>query len=204
MGQLRIEILNAKLPPTSTSLLSADGMQISLFIRLVLAVIAGLLAWATGPFGILDKGVVSEIPAWILPGIVFGTLVLIHLWTSPSRAVIALGIGVFAWVAAFATAAFGWLIVGWLSPVVAGLISGAILGFLVPRLTQSFQYFRHFMALSIAGFLGSIPFALCFIMLDFKRAPFPPQWVIPSYIFWNILIATALHLCAKSQVGRVS
>jgi hypothetical protein len=176
----------------------AKGIKLSLPIKLGLAFVAGLLAWTVGPFGLLDKDVVSETPAWILPGIIFGALLLVphSRWVSCGRAVAALGIGVFAWVAAFAVGGFGWWIVGWLSFVAAGAISGAILGLLVPRLIQSRQYFRYFMALASAGFLGSIPFAMYFRAMDWNDAFFAPQWVIPSYIFWNMLIAIALHLSA--------
>lgn len=181
----------------------ARGVQLSLPIKLGLAVVAGLLAWATGPFGLLDKDVVSEIPAWILPGIIFGALVLFlpQMGGVHGRAVATLGTGVFAWVAAFAVASFGWWIFGWLSFVIAGSISGAILGFLVPRLVQSRQYSRYSMALSFAGFLGSIPFGICFRAADWKDSLFAPHWVIPSYIFWNMVIATALHLSAKGDAN---
>jgi hypothetical protein len=127
-------------------------------IKLGLAFVAGLLAWAVGPFGLLDKDVVSEIPAWILPGIIFGALLLVpHSgWGTSGRAVAALDIEVFAWVAAFAVGGFDWWICGWLSFVAAGSISGTILGLLVPRLNQSRQKVRYFMVLSFAGFLGCI------------------------------------------------
>lgn len=179
----------------------AKGIKISLPIKLGLAFMAGLLAWVVGPFGLLDKDVVSEIPAWILPGIIFGALLLVphSSWVSPGRAVAALGIGVFAWVAAFAVGGFGWWIVGWLSFVAAGLISGTILGLLVPRLIQSRQYFRYLVMLSFAGFLGGIPFAVCFRTMDWKDSFFAPQWVIPSYIFWNMVVAIALHLSATQD-----
>lgn len=174
----------------------ATDIKTSLSIKLGLAFVAGLLAWAVGPLGLLDRDVVSEIPAWILPGIIFGALLLVphSRWVSPGRAVAALGIGVFAWIAAFAVGGFGWWIGGWLSFVAAGSISGAIIGLLVPRLMQSRQYSRYFMVLAFAGFLGSIPFAMYFRTMDWEDAFFAPQWVIPSYIFWNMVIAIALHL----------
>ena len=178
-------------------------MQISLFIRLGLAVVAGVLAWAAGPGGLLDKDVVSEIPAWILPGVVFGGLVLVHFWTSPSRALAAVGIGVLTWITGFATVCFGVWIVGWLATVLAGLTSGAMLGVCLPRLMKSSQRFRYFMAFSIASVVGSIPFAIYFsTIFDFKGSLFPPQWAIPSYIFWNVVIATTLHFCDKGDTKR--
>src|SRR5450830_1925057 len=131
---------------------------------LVLAFVAGLLAWAVGPHGLVKNYVVSEIPAWILrgflpgilPGIVFGALILVpHSgWVGPGRAVAALGIGVFAWSTAFTVGAFGFWIVGPTSIVAAGSISGMILGLLVPRLIKSRQYSRYLVVLSFAGFLG--------------------------------------------------
>jgi hypothetical protein len=177
----------------------AKGIKISLPIKLGLAFVAGLLAWAVGPFGLLDKDVVSEIPAWILPGIVFGALLLVphSSWVSPGHAVAALGIGVFSWVAAFAVGGFGLWIFGWLSVVAAGSISGMILGLLVPRLIQPRQPLRCFLVLSFAGFLGSIPFAMWFITLNLNEPVFAWQLrSIPSYIFWNLIIAIALHLSA--------
>ena len=178
-----------------------EYIKMSLPIKLVLAFVAGLLAWATGPFGLLDKDVVSEIPAWILPGIIFGVLVLVPhdiqaSLSSPGRTVATLGTGIFAWVAAFAIAGFGWWIFGWLAFILAGAASGAALGFLVPRLIRSGQHLRYFMALSLAGLIGSIPFAIFFRTMDWESSFFAPQWVIPSYTFWNMVIATALHLGA--------
>lgn len=180
----------------------ARGTKFSFPIKLGLAFLAGFLAWAAGPHGVLDKDVVSEVPAWILPGIIFGALLLVphSSWIGPGRAVAALGIGVFAWVAAFAVGGFGWWVLGWLSFAAAGLISGAIIGFLVPRLIQSRHYFRYLVVLSFAGFLGGIPFAICFREMDWTDSFFAPQWVIPSYIFWNMVMAIALHLSAARDV----
>lgn len=174
----------------------AKSTIISLPIKLGLAFVAGVLAWAVGPFGLLDKDVVSEIPAWILPGIAFGALVLAPHSSkiSPGRVMVALGIGVFAWVAAFAIGGFGFWIVGPLSLAVAGLISGMILGLLVPRLIQPRQRLRCFMTLSFAGFLGSIPFVMWFTTLNLNQPSFAwSQRSIPPYILWNLLIAVALH-----------
>jgi len=176
--------------------------RISLPVKLGLAIVAGLLAWAVGPLGVLDKDVVSEIPAWILPGILFGTLVLVphSSRVSLGRTVAALGIGVLAWGAAFAVVGFGWWIVGWLSFIAAGLISGMILGLLVPRLLQPRQPPRCFMVISLAGLLGSIPFAMWFTTLNLNQPAFAwNQQAIPSYIFWNLAIALALHLSATRK-----
>jgi hypothetical protein len=176
----------------------ATGSKFSFPVKLGLACVAGFLAWAVGPFGFLDKDVVSEVPAWILPGIIFGALLLVPHggWTGPSRAVVALGIGVFAWAAAFAVGGFGWWVLGWLSFAAAGLVSGLILGVLVPRLVQSRHRWRYLVVLSLAGFLGGIPFAMGFRAMDWKDAFFAPEWVIPSHIFWNMVIATALNFSA--------
>lgn len=173
-------------------------MNVSFPIKLGLAGVAGVLAWAVGPLGLLDKDVVSEVPAWILPGIVFGALVLVPHggWSGPGRAVAALGTGVFAWVAAFAVGGFGWWVLGWLSFAAAGWVSGTILGLLVPRLVQSRHRFRYLVVLSLAGLLGGIPFAICFSEMDWKDSFFAPQWVVPSYMVWNMVIAIALHLSA--------
>ena len=178
----------------------SENIEISLPVKLGLALAAGVLAWATGPFGLLNKDVVSEVPAWILPGILFGALVLVphNLRSSrinSGRAVATLGTGVIAWAAAFAVGSFGWWVFGWAAIVMAGAISGAILGLLVPRLIQSRRYLRHFRMLSLAGLLGSIPFAIFFKTMDWRNSFFTPEWVVPSYVFWNLVIATALHRC---------
>jgi len=167
---------------------------------LVLAFVAGLLAWAVGPHGLLNKDAVSEIPAWILPGIIFGAFVLVpHSgWVSPGRAVAALGIGVSAWVSAFVVGGFGFWIVGPTSIVAGGLISGMILGLLVQRLIKSRQYSRYLVMLSFAGFLGSIPYEVCFTTVDWQDV-FAPKWVIPSYIFWNMVVAIALQIIARRE-----
>jgi hypothetical protein len=169
-------------------------------IKLGLAFVAGLLAWAAGPFGLLDKDVVSEAPAWILPGILFGALVLVphSSRVSPFRTVAALGIGLLAWIVAFAVGGFGFWIGGWLSLVAAGSISGMILGLLVPRLLQPRQPLRCFMALSFAGFLGSIPFAMWITTLNLNEPALVwSQRSILLYILWNMIIAVALHLSAE-------
>lgn len=178
----------------------SSGIEISLPVKLGLALAAGVLAWATGPFGLLDKDVVSEVPAWILPGIVFGALVLVphNLRSgriSSGRAVATLGTGVIAWAAAFAVGSFGWWVFGWAAIVMAGTISGALLGLLVPRLIQSRRYLWHFRMLSFAGLFGSFPFAFFFKTMDWRNSFFTPEWVVPSYVFWNLVIAIALHRC---------
>jgi hypothetical protein len=201
-----------KLPEQST--------KISLPIKLALAATAGLLAWAVGPFGLLDKDVVSEIPAWILPGIFFGALVLLPHGSlvSSGRVVSALGIGVLAWISAFAVGGVCSVTVGFVSllPVetsemifripllIAGMISGAILGFLVPFLTQSRKYFWQLGILSFAGFIGSIPFAYCFTSIPDLDESLVPQRIIPSYIFWNMIIAVALDVLATRNASKLA